>query len=131
MAKNKFEISEDAISEVNTALFSNMKEQPQEQPRNPVGRPRRDDVVHDKTEGPSRQIGLRKNTTRTSFIITLDLLDRINNYAYTERISVREAYDRLLNMSLDKEEKRLQKAGIEILEKPKKQPTPAEGTKDD
>lgn len=120
MATKKFEMPEDAISEVSTALFSNMKEQPQEQLKKKVGRPRKDNVIHDENEGPSRQKGLPNTHTRTSIIISNELLTRLNNYAYTERLSVKDAFDKLLNMSLDKEEKRLQKAGIEILEKPKK-----------
>lgn len=119
MATKKFEMPEDAISEVSTALFSNTKDQLQEQPKK-KGRPRKENIIHDENEGPSRQKGLPNTHTRTSIIISNELLTRLNNYAYTERLSVKDAFDKLLNMSLDKEEKRLQKAGIEILEKPKK-----------
>lgn len=83
------------------------------------GRPQLEDVVQPK-EKNSKQQGLKRTHTRNTFIISLETLTRFNNYAFTERLSTKDALDLLLNMALDKEEKRIAREGRQILEKPKK-----------
>lgn len=115
MAKQKFEISNDALDVVSSAYFSEKRGR---------GRPRKEDVIHE--EGPSAQKGLNSEYTRNTFIISKRLLERLDNYVVlrcqeTQRIMTKkEALEILLTMALDSEEKRLAKKGIEILQKPKK-----------
>lgn len=60
------------------------------------GRPKRKDLVRDN----AAQKGLSKDYTRKTFIINVDLLNKLENYAYTERLSIKEAINILLEESL-------------------------------
>jgi hypothetical protein len=47
----------------------------------------------------------------------VDLLEKLKNYAYTERLTIKEAANKLLGEALEREEKRLAKDGVEIISK--------------
>lgn len=48
--------------------------------------------------------GLTKEWTRATFIVRRDLLDKLKDYAYTERVTMKEALENALhNFSKDKE----------------------------
>ncbi len=50
------------------------------------------------------QDGLQEGWTRATFIVRKDLLDKLKNYAYTERITYKEALEMVLTEFLaDKE----------------------------
>lgn len=75
------------------------------------GRPKKDDLVR----GNSVQEGLTEEYTRATFILRVDLVEKIKNYAYTERLTMKEAANKLLGEALEREEKRLAKDGVEII----------------
>lgn len=61
------------------------------------GRPRKDDVIREK----GTKQGLTPGWTRATFIIRDDLLETLKNYAYTERITVKEALEDALEDFLE------------------------------
>ena len=77
------------------------------------GRPQKDNLVR----GNSVQEGLPEEYTRATFIMRVDLVEKLKNYAYTERLSMKEAVNKLINEALEREEKRLNKQGKEILDR--------------
>ncbi len=60
------------------------------------GRPKKDTLIR---EGV--QAGLSEELTRATFILSVDLLNDVKNYAYTERLSIKKAVDKLLRESLE------------------------------
>lgn len=91
----------------NNPLFEQIQEKPKR------GRPKKDDIVR----GNSVQEGLTKEFTRATFIMQVDILEKLKNYAYTERIAIKDAVNNLLDNALNKEEQRLKKEGRQILER--------------
>ena len=77
------------------------------------GRPQKDNIVR----GVSVQEGLTEEYTRATFILKVDLVEKIKDYAYTERLSMKEAANKLLSEALEREEKRLNKEGTGIIER--------------
>lgn len=77
------------------------------------GRPQKEGLVR----GNSVQEGLPADYTRATFILRVDLLKKLKDYAYTERLSMKEAVNNLLGAALEREEKRLQKEGTGLLER--------------
>lgn len=57
------------------------------------GRPRNPELVR----GRSVQEGLTEDYTRATFIVRRDLLDKMKDYAYTERLSLKEVVNTALN----------------------------------
>lgn len=57
------------------------------------GRPRNPDIVRDNTA----QKGLTSEWTRASFIVSVKNLEKIKDYAYTERLSIKETIETILN----------------------------------
>lgn len=92
---------------------------PQEKPEETApagkkrGRPQKADIVR----GNSVQEGLTEDYTRATFILRVDLVEKIKDYAYTERLTMKEAANKLLSEALEREEKRLAKEGTGILER--------------
>lgn len=92
---------------------------PQEKAEEPVkeakrrGRPQKADIVR----GNSVQEGLTEEYTRATFIMRVDLVEKLKNYAYTERLSMKEAVNKIIGEALEREEKRLAKQGAEILDR--------------
>ncbi len=78
-----------------------------------AGRPRNEELVR----GNSVQEGLTKEYTRATFIVKGKTLKRVKDYAYTERISLKDAMDLLLSCALASEEARLKLHDIELLER--------------
>lgn len=65
-----------------------------------VGRPKKKELVRDN----AAQRGLPRDYTRKTFIINVELLEKLEDYAYTERLSIKDALNDLLEESLkDKE----------------------------
>ncbi len=65
--------------------------------RKTKGRPKNDSLIRES----GTQEGLTKDWTRATFIMNVDTLDRLKDYAYTERISLKEAVDDILKAFLD------------------------------
>lgn len=60
---------------------------------NKRGRPQKKDLV--RTNGV--QAGLPEDWTRATFIVRCDQLEKLKDYAYTERITLKEALEMALN----------------------------------
>lgn len=75
---------------INNPLFADSEPTPQaaESPQKKKnGRPRKNDVVR---ESGSQQ-GLTEEYTRATFIMKVETLDALKDYAYTNRISIKDA----------------------------------------
>jgi hypothetical protein len=88
MAKN-FKSLQDASSKFFTSYQEQTK--PEEVNQIPVekkrpGRPKSKDLVRDN----SAQRGLQKDYTRQTFIVRVDLLNKLKDYAYTERKNIKD-----------------------------------------
>lgn len=59
------------------------------------GRPTKDDIIRH-----GAQAGLTADYTRATFIVSVELLEDVRNYAYTERLSMKDAVNKLLSDSL-------------------------------
>ena len=57
------------------------------------GRPKNPNIVRDNTA----QKGLTSEWTRASFIVSVQNLEKIKDYAYTERLSIKETIETILN----------------------------------
>ena len=77
------------------------------------GRPQKEELVR----GNSVQEGLTEEYTRATFIMRVDLVEKLKNYAYTERLSMKEAVNKIIGEALEQEEKRLAKQGKTILDR--------------
>lgn len=60
------------------------------------GRPIKEDAIR-----TGVQAGLTPDYTRATFIVKLTVLDEIRDYAYTERLSMKDAINKLLIDSLE------------------------------
>ncbi len=60
------------------------------------GRPKKDNIIRE-----GSQAGLTEDFTRATFIVNVDLLEEVKNYAYTERLSIKDAVNKLLSDSLE------------------------------
>lgn len=60
------------------------------------GRPKKDNIIRE-----GSQAGLTEDFTRATFIVNVDLLEEVKNYAYTERLSMKDAVNKLLSDSLE------------------------------
>lgn len=98
-------------------LFSEQAAEPEQEAaaveKKKRGRPQSPDIVR----GNSVQEGLTEEYTRATFIMKVELLEKLKNYAYTERLTMKEAANKLLGEALEREEKRLAKDGVEIISK--------------
>ena len=61
------------------------------------GRPPKTDLV--RTNGV--QAGLPEDWTRATFIVKVEQLEKLKDYAYTERLTLKEALDKALGAFLD------------------------------
>ena len=89
------------------------EQQPQEKPqaKKNQGRPKNDNLVR----GNSVQEGLTEDYTRATFILKVETLNKLKDYAYTERLSIKDAINNILESALAAEEKKLTKKGEALL----------------
>lgn len=81
--------------------------EPQEQPKK-MGRPRKDDLVRNN----SVQEGLTEDLTRATFILKVSTLNDLKDYAYTNRITIKEALDGIITKFMEE----YKEAGNELLQ---------------
>lgn len=62
------------------------------------GRPVSPDLIK---EGKSTQIGLTEDWTRATFIMRVETLEKLKDYAYTERLKMKDALDFILSEFLN------------------------------
>lgn len=90
-------------------------EQRQQEHKKKIGRPKKAGVVRDN----SVQEGLTADYTRATFIVRVDLLERLKDYVYTERTSLKEEINEILEEALKEREKKLEKEGRKITRRDK------------
>ena len=65
--------------------------------KNKTGRPRNTDIVRDN----SVQAGLTEEFTRATFIMKVETLDALKDYAFTKRISIKEAITDIIDSFIE------------------------------
>ena len=63
------------------------------------GKPRNDDLIRGGV-----QDGLTEDWTRASFIMKVETLDKLKDYAYTQRLKIKDALDEILTDFLNKQD---------------------------
>lgn len=76
-----------------------------------IGRPKNDNLIRN-----GSQAGLTKEYTRATFIIDVDILEDVKNYAYTERLLLKD----VINDFLKKGVEAYKEAGGELLDRNKR-----------
>lgn len=77
----------------NSRLFGSM-----ETPETPkIGRPRNEKIVRDNVS----QEGLTADYTRATFIVEVELLEKLKDHAYTERVSLKDLINKILRDYLE------------------------------
>jgi len=80
----------------NNPLFNepegNKEVAPVQPEKKTIGRPKKDGLVR----GNSVQEGLTEEYTRATFIVRCDLLEKLKDYAYTERESLKDVVNDML-----------------------------------
>lgn len=99
----------------NSPLFQEQKELPEKEGKKRRGRPFNNNLVR----GSSVQEGLTADFRRATYLMKVELVEKVKDYAYTERIDIKTAVNKLVAMGLRQEEKRLKKEGIDILKRNK------------
>ena len=94
----------------NSGLFAQMDDQPTSVKKS-AGRPLNDKIVRTNTV----QEGLPANLTRATFIVDVDTLETLKDYAYTERLSIKDVVDQALREFVSKIDKQ------SLLKRPDKQ----------
>lgn len=98
MAKKKIEgLGNQAI---NKFFEQPAADQPEKQARNNMGRPR---TIYREYEKSSQE-GLQDPFTRATFIVREDLLKKLKDYTYTERQSLKDTVNKMLELYLDGKE---------------------------
>ena len=117
MAAKKTIINQDNNPLTSSALFKDPEDpgQPQKDEKKKTGRPRNKELVR----GNSVQEGLTADYTRATFILKVATLEKLKDYAYTERLNMKDAVNDLLESALAAEEKKLAKKGEKILQRRK------------
>jgi len=65
--------------------------------KNKTGRPRNDRIIRDN----SVQDGLPPELARATFIAEVELLEKLKDYAYTERLTLKEVFNNMLREYID------------------------------
>lgn len=121
MTPKKLDISTSSLFETKPLEESKLyQEQLAEREKNPPkkrrGRPVNENLI---AEGSSQR-GLPPDLTRASYIMPVELVDFIADYAYTERIKIQDSIAYLIRIGKAKVEKDYKKQGKELLRKEKK-----------
>lgn len=75
----------------NNPLFTQQQEAEIKRLDTQRGRPKKDDLLRE-----GAQAGLTAEYTRATFIMSVSILEELRDYAYTERLSMKDAIDKLL-----------------------------------
>lgn len=106
--------------QIKTDLFEEARKDREVEANNPQlkkrGRPTNKELIWDNAS----QSGLTKDFTRASYIMPVELVDFIADYAYTERIPIKDAIAYLITIGKKQVEKQYKEKGKELLRKEKK-----------
>ena len=99
-SKKKFDVSESSLFSQIETPEDHMKIRTPEGVK--MGRPRNERIVRD---NPAQE-GLTADYIRATFIVKVDYLETLKDYAYTERLSIKEVVDEaigdFINNKVDK-----------------------------
>lgn len=94
--KKKFDLSQSAVfSQIETPEAERVIEYPEAKK---LGRPRNERIVRDNP----RQEGLTADYTRATFIVKVDYVETLKDYAYTERLSLKDVINDILGDYIEK-----------------------------
>ena len=100
MGKSKLDFSNPLLSPA--AVGSLPEEKEPTGRRRKTGPARKADVVRNEDGGNSAQEGLNPANTRFSCICKVDNVKRVKDYAYTNRITIKQAMDEIIESFFDK-----------------------------
>lgn len=94
MPKNK-NLNNAFDSMLSIPTFDETPEETTQEEKRPakMGRPRKKDLVRDN----SVQAGLTDDYTRATFILKVETLNELKNYAYTERLAIKDAIENIIS----------------------------------
>lgn len=95
MAKSRLDFSNPLLSPAAVGSLSNTEEREPTEKRK-KGPARKPDVVRNEDGGNSAQEGLSPDNTRFSCICKVDNVKRVKDYAYTKRITIKQAMDEII-----------------------------------
>lgn len=78
-----------------------------------MGRRAKDNIIRER----GVQQGLTEDFTRATVIVKVETLEKVKDYAYTQRISIKEAMSDLLDIAIAHEEARLNEKGIALIKR--------------
>ena len=94
-SKKKFDVSESSLFSQIETPEDHMKIRTPEGVK--MGRPRNERIVRD---NPAQE-GLTADFTRATFIVEVELLETLKDYAYTERLSIKDVINEALRDFVD------------------------------
>lgn len=97
MAKKTLDFTNPLIS----ADPEERKNEPTTEKKRTRGKPRKDDIIRNEDGGNSKQEGLTAEYSRFSVIAKVANIEDLKNYAYTKRLTIRDALDEILETFFD------------------------------
>lgn len=103
MGKSKLDFSNPILSPAAVGSLSEQEEkrEPTERKKQKRGAKRIADVIRNDDGGNSAQEGLRADSTRFSCICKVENVKKIKDYAYTQRIPIKQAMDEIIESFFD------------------------------
>ena len=102
MGKSKLDFSNPILSPAAVGSLASTEEREPTGRRRKTGPARKADVVRNEDGGNSAQEGLNPANTRFSCICKVDNVKRVKDYAYTNRITIKQAMDEIIESFFDK-----------------------------
>lgn len=96
MAKAKLDFNNPLLSPAAVGSLSDLEEREPTARKKLKRRDRKTDVVRNEDGGNSAQEGLNPSNTRFSCICKVENVKRVKDYAYTKRITIRQAMDEII-----------------------------------
>lgn len=96
MAKKLDIQTNNRTAETISSILDPVEWEAKEQPKKP-GQPRKKEIIRDN----SVQAGLTADYTRATFILRVETLNGLKDYAYTERKPIKEAVDEIISQFLN------------------------------
>lgn len=95
MAKKNF-LQDNPLFSTDTEQQPTQEEKKSEEPKR-RGRPRNNELLRDN----STQDGLTQDYTRATFILKVETLNALKDYAYTNRITIKDAVEEIISAFFD------------------------------
>ena len=102
MAKSTLNFNNPVFTPEAVGTLSEQAEREPTEKKRKKGPARKADVVRNEDGGNSAQEGLNPANTRFSCICKVDNVKRVKDYAYTNRITIKQAMDEIIESFFDK-----------------------------